>query len=200
MGALWKEFMTPSNETIETIETILELLRSSEKLDYIGEPVSQLTHALQCGFFAERAGARDEEILAALLHDVGHYCGPGTASEMGGYGVRHHETVGADYLKRLGFSEEVAELIKGHVEAKRYLVWKNLSYGARLSEASARTLEYQGGPMTDGEAKSFEKDPYFSAKLRVRHFDEQAKAMDLDVPDIEYYRPLIARHLACRNP
>ena len=47
--------------------------------DYIGEPVSQLQHHLQCAHFAKIQYADlphvEELTLAALLHDVGHLLG-----------------------------------------------------------------------------------------------------------------------------
>ncbi|MBY0374774.1 MAG: HD domain-containing protein, partial [Bryobacteraceae bacterium] len=39
---------------------------------YFGEQVTQLEHALQSAYLAVQAGADDETILAALLHDIGH--------------------------------------------------------------------------------------------------------------------------------
>ncbi|MEX2296766.1 MAG: phosphohydrolase, partial [Dongiaceae bacterium] len=37
-----------------------------------GEGVSQRAHALQCATLAEQRGAPPSEIVAALLHDIGH--------------------------------------------------------------------------------------------------------------------------------
>ncbi len=39
-------------------------------------------------------------------------------------------------------------LVEYHVQAKRYLTFSQPDYYARLSEASRRTLAYQGGVMT----------------------------------------------------
>jgi predicted HD phosphohydrolase len=47
----------------------------------------------------------------------------------------------------------------------------------RLSEASRRTLEYQGGVMSAEEAEAFEQDPLCEVSLRMRQWDEQAKEM-----------------------
>jgi predicted HD phosphohydrolase len=90
-------------------------------------------------------GFDDEVVLAAFFHDIGHLCAEG-AENMGGYGVVSHERLGADYLRRAGFSERMARLVEYHVEAKRYLTF-GAGYYERLSEASRRTLEYQGGVM-----------------------------------------------------
>ena len=40
---------------------------------YLGEEVTMSEHMLQCAQQAEAAGAGDEMIAAALLHDIGHY-------------------------------------------------------------------------------------------------------------------------------
>jgi phosphonate degradation associated HDIG domain protein len=179
----------------DKVALVFDLLKTAEHFVYIGEPVSQLEHALQAAYFAQRSGATDEETLAALLHDVGHFCGWGNTSEMGGYGVRFHEKVGATYLMELGFSSEVADLIEGHVQAKRYLVAKRAAYSEKLSEASAKTLEFQGGPMNESEVAAFEQDPRFKAKLRLRQWDEMAKETELKVPRLDDYRAMIEKHL-----
>lgn len=113
---------------------------------------------------------------------------------MGGYGVVSHERLGADYLRRAGFSERLAKLVEYHVQAKRYLTFSQPDYYARLSEASRRTLGYQGGVMTADEARVFEQDPLCAVSLRMRHWDEQAKAMHVPVLDLEVLKAK-ARHL-----
>ncbi|MNE62077.1 HD domain protein [compost metagenome] len=99
----------------------------------------------QAAQLAMAEGFDDEVVLAAFFHDIGHLCG-GEAS-MGGYGVVSHERIGAEYLRRCGFGERMAQLVEYHVEAKRYLTLRQAGYYQRLSEASRRTLEYQGGVM-----------------------------------------------------
>jgi predicted HD phosphohydrolase len=103
---------------------------------------------------------------------------------MGGFGVVSHERLGADYLRRAGFSERMARLVEYHVQAKRYLTLKEPGYYERLSEASRRTLEYQGGVMTAEEAKAFERDPLCAVSLRMRQWDELAKEMGVPVIDL----------------
>ncbi|GAB4031925.1 phosphonate degradation HD-domain oxygenase [Spirosoma jeollabukense] len=170
------------------METIKNLFAQSGDDAYFGEPVTQLEHALQCAQLAEQAGADEETVVAAFLHDIGHLLPPELAGGyMDGYGTIDHERLGADYLRERGFSEKVAQLIEHHVNAKRYLVFKNPNYFARLSEASLRTLEFQGGPMSAGEALAFETNPYFKGILLLRTWDEQAKIPDLPTPGIEYY-------------
>lgn len=173
------------------METITALFTQSGGDAYYGEPVTQLEHALQCAQLAEQAGADPDTIVAALLHDIGHLLPPETAAGyMDGYGTVDHEKLGADFLRERGFSEKVAQLIEHHVNAKRYLVFKKPDYFARLSEASLKTLEFQGGPMTQQEAATFEANPYFREILQVRGWDEQAKIPGLPTPDLAYYLTL----------
>lgn len=177
------------------MEPIANLFAQSGQDAYYGEPVTQLEHALQCAQLAEQAGADEETVAAAFLHDIGHLLpAESTAGYMDGYGTVDHEKLGADYLRERGFSEKVAQLIEHHVNAKRYLVFKRPEYFARLSEASLKTLEFQGGPMTAEEAARFEQNPYFREILQVRGWDEQAKIPGLPTPDMTYYLSIAERN------
>ena len=151
--------------------------------DYIGEAITQLEHMSQAAQLAMAEGFDDEVVLAAFFHDIGHLCG-GDAS-MGGYGVVSHERIGAEYLRRCGFGERMARLVQYHVEAKRYLTLRRAGYYQQLSEASRRTLEYQGGVMSVAEADAFERDPLFVVSLRMREWDERAKEVGVPVIDLD---------------
>ncbi len=118
---------------------------------------------------------------------------------MDGLGVVDHETLGADYLRRMGFAPSVYNLVNAHVDAKRYLAATKPSYRLRLSEASRGTLAWQGGPMREEEQRRFENRPDFKAALAIRSWDEAAKQVDLQVARLEHYAPLITRHLAAHE-
>jgi len=163
--------------------------------DYIGEPVSQIEHMSQAAQLAMAEGFDDEVVLAAFFHDIGHICVQ-DAENMGGFGVVSHERLGADYLRRAGFSERLARLVEYHVQAKRYLTFKAPGYYERLSQASRRTLEYQGGVMSAGEARAFEQDPLCAVSLRLRHWDEQAKELWVPVMDLQVLKDKAVRLLA----
>ena len=47
-----------------------------------------------------------------------------------------HDKVGEEFLQNLGFPVEVTQFVRGHVQAKRYLVFKDPAYHDRLTEAS----------------------------------------------------------------
>lgn len=179
----------------EIVNSLLDLLDGPQGQQQYGEGVTQLAHALQCAYFATQAGADEETVVAALLHDIGHLCDPSVAqmasNHMGNVGAQDHEAIGAAYLRRLGFSERIAQLVDGHVAAKRYLVAVNADYAAKLSPASAETLRHQGGPMRADEVAAFEDDPLMHEKLQMRQWDEMGKETDLEVPRLETYRAMI---------
>lgn len=170
----------------QIVTEVFNLYEQFGNADYIGEPVSQLEHMSQAAALAEQEGYDDEVVLAAFFHDIGHICVmQNEANNMGGYGVKRHEQVGADYLRAQGFPERIAKLVENHVQAKRYLTFKNPDYYNALSEASKQTLLYQGGPMSPQEAGSFQHDPLFTTSIRLRHWDELAKETNIPIIDLE---------------
>ncbi|MDZ4845745.1 MAG: HD domain-containing protein [Chitinophagales bacterium] len=165
--------------------------------DYIGEAISQIEHAAQSAEFAEKNGEEEAVILAAFFHDIGHLCGDdGTQNEMNGYGKMSHEKIGANYLRKLGFSETIARLVENHVQAKRYLCVVKPEYYPKLSEASKKTLQFQGGVMTQEEASAFERDPLFQLSIKMRAWDEAAKEENKPLPDLLVFRTMAERCLS----
>lgn len=164
----------------EIIDEIFELYARFGQADYIGEPVSQIEHMSQSAQLAIDGGYDDEVVMAAFFHDIGHLCVQvSQGNNMGGYGVKSHEKIGADFLRSKGFPERVAKLVENHVQAKRYLTCKFPSYYENLSEASKKTLSYQGGVMSSEEAMAFEQDPLFELSIQMRKWDEEAKVMNV---------------------
>lgn len=181
----------------EKVDAIFRLYDLHGADDYIGEAISQLEHMSQSAQLAMQEGYDDEVILAAFFHDIGHICVHGQAVQnMNGYGVVSHEQVGANYLRQMGFPERVARLVEYHVQAKRYLTCRYPEYLAALSEASLRTLAFQGGPMTESEAINFEQDPLFNDSIRMRHWDEMAKEIDTPVMDLSVLKDMALRVLS----
>lgn len=168
--------------------------------EYAGEKVTQLEHMVQSAQLAKEQGYSDDVVLAAFLHDIGHICEEGSGdNEMGEYGIIDHEEIGSDFLKRKGFSKKVVRLVQSHVEAKRYLTWKDPEYYNQLSDASKKTLEYQGGRMEEDEAKAFEQYPLFDLIIKMRRWDEQAKIENKLLPDLSEFRKLIIQHLSSQD-
>ena len=191
--------MDTNTQQLKRVELIFGFYEKHGNEDYIGEPVSQLEHMCQSAQLAEGEGFDEEVILAAFFHDLGHLITQGPTTEMmGEFGLKRHEQLGADFLRSLGFSEKIAQLVENHVQAKRYLTFRYPDYYTKLSEASKQTLIYQGGPMKEEEALKFEKDPLFEVSLRMRTWDEEAKLTDLPLPSLTRYKEMALRALQHR--
>ncbi len=186
-------------EIQQRVDEILSLYEKFGNEDYIGEPVSQIEHMCQCAQLAEASGEDDEVILAAFFHDIGHLCEYAFPEKklqhMDGVGVVDHEKLGAIYLLSKGFSEKIASLVQSHVEAKRYLTFKYPEYFEKLSEASVKTLAFQGGVMSKAEADAFEGDPLHKLYIQLRRWDEQAKETEKPLPPLDHYKQMMMAHL-----
>lgn len=178
---------------IAAVSTIWTIFREKGGDDYHDEAVSQIEHALQAAQIAWESTGDPELAIAALLHDIGHLI-PHT-DKMDGYGMLRHEALGANFLRELGFSENVVRLVGGHVAAKRYLTFADPDYYDQLSEASKVTLGFQGGVMTAEEAVRFRRDPLFEKHLLLRRIDERAKIVGLEVPALDFWENLVEAHL-----
>ncbi|UKT62998.1 HDIG domain-containing metalloprotein [Pedobacter mucosus] len=180
----------------EIVAEVFALYERHGHEDYIGEPVSQLEHMSQAASLADAEGYDDEVVLAAFFHDIGHLCVSGIeVGSMDGMGNIDHEKLGAAYLLERGFSARLANLVSGHVLAKRYLTYKNPEYFDKLSAASRVTLDFQGGVMTEKEAAEFEKNPDANLIIRMRYWDDEAKLTRVPVNNIAYLKELAVNHL-----
>ncbi len=183
--------------TLETPDRLLDLLAEAGASAYLGEPVTQLEHALQAAALAEEEGAPDELVVAALLHDIGHLVPrrPDGAAAPGVDG--RHEQTGGRWLA-MSFGRAVTEPIRLHVAAKRYLCAVDPSYATSLSLASRESLAHQGGPMTMAQAAVFEQTPWAREALALRRWDDAAKVPGASVPGLDHHRARIARLLTER--
>ena len=116
-------------ELEDKLKIIFDLYEKHGHENYIGEEVTQLQHAQQCAQEAKKACQPDHTVLGAFLHDIGHLIGIEKKMEAMNHngtilGTKSHEKVGEDFLKRLGFPRSVTDFVRGHVNAKRYLVFK----------------------------------------------------------------------------
>ncbi|KAF5563537.1 transcriptional regulatory moc3 [Fusarium napiforme] len=193
---------TPSS----VAEYVISVLQASENTPYIGEPISQLQHSLQCAAQAASASPPVDEAtqIAALLHDVGQYAPVkdlrkltgGEARNLGGQatgtsvGRVGHETLGAQFVLALGFSPKVARLVESHVAAKRYLCAVDKGYLNKLSDASKKSLAYQGGPMSDDERDEFGADEWCKEMCQLRVWDDEAKIEGLEISPAMCTSPL----------
>jgi predicted HD phosphohydrolase len=144
--------MTPTSPS-EVVQEISTLFSARGEDEYFGEKVTQSQHALQAAASARAAGADDETVIAALLHDIGHLLSAGKDGDFGHIGHIGHEHTAEPWLRERGFGKRCIALVGAHVAAKRFLVATKPAYAARLSDASRKTLELQGGPMTPDEVR-----------------------------------------------
>ena len=153
---------------------------------YSGEPVTQTEHALQTAFFAEQAGADDELVTAALLHDLGHLLHDrGDTPTLRGVDDLHQFCV-LPFLRGL-FSERVLDAIAWHVDAKRYLCATRPAYEAALSPDSRRSLALQGGVFSAEETAVFLARTHAKDAVALRLWDDQAKTEGLTTPALAHY-------------
>jgi phosphonate degradation associated HDIG domain protein len=197
----YRKHQQPSEAAMTHEDPVAFLLRLFEERGdaaYLGEPVSQTEHALQTAWVAERAGAGSSLIVAALLHDMGHLLHdlPENCADAGLDDA--HEILGARWLDQ-HFGAEIAEPVRLHVDAKRFLCTIDPAYLGLLSEASLRSLQLQGGPFTPDEAARFRKHPYAEAAVALRRFDEQAKVPGQPTPALEHFRPYLEAACAARH-
>ena len=188
--------------TSEVIDKVFSLYEKHGTADYIGEPVSQLEHALQAAMMAEEEGFDTPIVLAALFHDIGHLVAlsKGNEKSMNGFGAVSHEDIGEAFLKELNFPKRITDLVKAHVVAKRYLVSKDYTYFNQLSEASLQTLNYQGGKMSEAEMSDFENHPDAAIFIQMRMWDDKAKLENFATKDLDYYKRICENYLTSGNP
>jgi phosphonate degradation associated HDIG domain protein len=172
-------------------EQVFALFDGRGAAAYFGEAVSVREHCLQAAHFAQQQRAPSSLIVAALLHDIGHLL-EDIADDIEDWSVDgRHEELGGHWLAQR-FGAEVAEPVRLHVPAKRYLCARNASYLAKLSPASVLTLKLQGGPMSAGEIAAFENERYYKEAVRVRRWDDAGKVAGFKTTQLRDYAAMIA--------
>lgn len=186
-----------------TLADIERLFADKGHRMYAGEPVTQLQHALQSGHLAEQDGAGEALVVAAFLHDLGHLINDqGDTPTLRGIDDRH-EYVALPFLRNL-FGPPVLQPIRLHVAAKRYLCARGdgrltgAEYWSALSVDSRRSLELQGGIFSNAEADAFRAQPFAEDGVRLRLWDDRAKAADAATPPLSHYLALAERVAAAR--
>lgn len=180
----------PTRETI--VAFLADIFTRCGDAEYLGEPVTMAQHMLQGATIAEAQGLSEEIIVAALLHDIGHFTSEFGTFRMDDTEDRFHEDAGAEVLAAF-FPPVVTDCVRYHVAAKRYLCATRPSYFDRLSEASIHSLNLQGGPMSADEVAAFETNPNLSKIIQVRYLDEAGKDPDMITPDFQHFAPMVQR-------
>ncbi|MFC4943542.1 HD domain-containing protein [Pseudonocardia sp. GCM10023141] len=172
------------------VDELEGLFSSQGAQEYLGEEVSIATHMLQAADCARAAGAAPALVVAALLHDVGHFTGLRTGAELMSGTDNHHDEQAAAYLAQW-FGPEVVEPVRLHVAAKRYLCAVEPEYFAQLSPASVYTLSLQGGPMSPAEVATFAAHPHAADAVLVRRCDDGGKDSERETPTFAQFRATI---------
>jgi gamma-butyrobetaine dioxygenase len=171
----------PEQRATQELASLAALFDSPAMAEPYGEEISIRDHMLQCAELAVARRLDDAVVASALLHDIGWALGE-TA----------HEHASADLLEPL-FGPRIAEPIRQHVAAKRYLVGTRPEYHALLSEASRHTLARQGGPMSATECAAFAAAPASAAALELRSLDDAGKNLHGATTGFPDYAPLLRR-------
>lgn len=183
----------------EIVGRIIETFDNRGNEKYGKEGVTQLEHAVQCAQLAVKEGAADSLVTAALLHDIGHILSqkelPTSLDENFD---DLHEKIGYAFLKD-NFGDAVADPVRLHVAAKRYLCTKDESYQQKLSPTSYKSFLDQGGMMSVEEVNEFEREKFYEDSLKLRRWDDIGKDPTAPQQDIREYLPQIKNSLAAHS-
>ncbi|HVA73994.1 MAG TPA: HD domain-containing protein [Acidimicrobiales bacterium] len=141
-------------------ERLLTLLRMLE-LQWEGMEVNQLQHSLQTAALAERSGAGDELVAAALLHDIGKVVSNS-----------NHPSISAEII-RPWVSDDVHWIVKVHQD------FQGSHYFALMGVDPMIRRRYVGHPA------------YGLAEQFVDEWDNAAFDPNMDTPPLEHFEPLV---------
>jgi len=152
------------------------------------ESVTQYEHCIQTAMIAKNNQSSSSQIVAALLHDIGHLILTENQSKKDFLNCDlKHELIGARWLEKK-FPKSVTEPIKLHVPAKRYLCSVDKNYYDKLSTTSKMSLEIQGGPMSIREQKKFKFLSFSNEAIFIRKWDDDAKVKDFSIVSIRNFK------------
>lgn len=179
----------PRNNPALSLDDVVEMLRACALFDLSdGSAVHDLLdHSLQTAHVLRTSHPDDVELqLAGLVHDIGHLLPPHRDDA--------HADVAAIFVRPV-LGDRIAELVRLHVPAKRYLVTTDVRYRAELDRGSVVSLEQQGGDMSRGEISDFESDRFFADSLALRRADDAGKVPGREVPGLDTWLDVLPRHL-----
>jgi predicted HD phosphohydrolase len=120
LDRLYKTF---THELADRVITHLDLLKG----DRLGYKIDRYQHSLQSATRAQRDGADEEMVVAALLHDIGDTIAPDNHSELGAsvlqpyvsakthWIIKHHGLFqGYYYFHHCGGDRNARDLYRGH--------------------------------------------------------------------------------------
>lgn len=149
-----------------TMPTIIKAMLAQLEEQVDGFAVNQLEHGLQTATRAERDGASEEMIVAALCHDIGK-----TIS------VENHPAIAAEILKPY-VSRETYEIIRTHQD------FQGRHYYALIGKDPEARSQYENEPWFD-QARRFTDE-----------WDQTAFDPDYDTLPLAHFEPMIERIFA----
>ncbi len=172
-------------------EHVIRLFEQRGQGRYGSEQVSQLQHALQCAVFAKRQGAGSAMIVAALLHDLGHIIDHQAMPDSDDQNLDDAHEQRAYLWIKSNFGKSVADPVRLHVAAKRYLCTVEPEYLTKLSPASLKSFHDQGGLMSQSQIDDFRDEPFAFEAVELRRWDDLAKDPTMQTPTIEDFATLL---------
>jgi predicted HD phosphohydrolase len=146
----------------EAPKQIMESLRRLEAIE-VGFAANQLTHSLMAGTLARRAGASDEEVVAALCHDLGKI-----------FSIPNHGPIAAEMLKPY-VSEDIYHAIYWHQEFQGRYYFEHL------------------GKDPEGREQFRNERWYAFAEKLVDEWDAPAFDPAFEVDPLESFEPEVTR-------
>jgi len=141
-------------------EHVLTLLSGLQGM-VLGFAVDQLTHCLQTATLADRAGADEELVVAALCHDVGKYVS-----------VANHPAIAAEMLRPF-VREDVYHAVRVHQDFQGKHYYQHFG-----GDQNARD-KYRGEPWFDLAARFADE------------WDQLAFDPDYDTQPLAYFEPAV---------
>ena len=146
-------------------QTVLDMLRGLDQV-VVGFATDQLTHCLQTATRAERDGAEDEVVIAALCHDIGKFIS-----------VPNHPAIAAEILKPY-VRDDVYWMIKAHQDFQGRHYYHHFG-----GDPNARE-KYLGQPW------------YELAERFADEWDQTAFDPDYDTLPLEHFEPRVRQLFA----
>ena len=143
-------------------DRMMDLLRSMGDL-HQGFAVSQLDHALQTATRAERDGASEDMIVAALCHDIGKT-----------FSNANHPAIAAEML-RPWVSDEAYWVVKYHQD------FQGRHYYARVGMDPEMRRKHEG------------HEHYKMAEVFTDDWDQTAFDPDYEAEPLEHFEPLVRK-------